>query len=225
MEHQGHRARLRERFLVSGLEGFAPHEALEMILTFAIPRQDVNPLAHRLLVAFGSLPAVLEASPADLMAVRGIGENAAALLSLLLPLFRLYQRSLTQKQDKPLDQAQIESLCQALLLGETVERFDVVALDARGRLISHARVATGDDGETAVYPRLIAQALLRVNAAACVLAHNHPSGIAKPSRADIELTREISLILGPLNIGLRDHVIVGGNETFSFTKNDLLPKK
>jgi DNA repair protein RadC len=222
LEHAGHRERLRARFAQAGLAGFAPHEALELLLTFAIPRRDVNPLAHRLINHFGSLPRVLEASAEDLQAVPGIGPHAASLIGLMLPLFRLYRQGLVAEQEKGTGEADILALCQALLMGERVERFYVLALDGRGKLLGHSRVSSGDDGETAVYPRLIVQALLRFGAAACVLAHNHPSGVLQPSSADISLTQALAEMMRPLGIVLKDHVIVGGDGAFSFAREGLL---
>ncbi len=221
-DYLGHRARLRERFASSGLTGFAPHEALELLLTFAIPRRDVKPLAYRLLRHFCSLNRVLEATVEELMSLEGIGENAATLIAMLLPLFRRYRQALCDFADAPADAADVKGRCLALLMGERVERFLVIALDARGRVINHAFISSGDEGETAVYPRLIAGELLRLGAAACVLAHNHPSGLAKPSRADAELTEALRGMLQPLSIQLHDHIIVAGDRTFSFAENALL---
>lgn len=222
MEHTGHRERLRERFSQAGLAGFAPHEALELLLTFAIPRRDVNPLAHQLLSHFGSLPRVLEARVEELQAVPGIGPHAASLIGLMLPLFRMYRQGLVAEQEKASGGADLLALCQALLMGEKVERFYVLALDKRGKLLGHSQVSSGDDGETAVYPRLIVQALLRFGAGACVLAHNHPSGLLQPSGADIALTKALADMMRPLDISLHDHVIVGGDGVFSFAREGLL---
>lgn len=219
---QGHRERLRARFTKAGLSGFAPHEALELLLTYAIPRKDTKPLARKLLSHFGSFNRVLEASPNDLQAVDGIGPAAATLLALLLPLFRLYRHGLAEEQPALARPKDLAAHCQALLMGERVERFYVLALDARGRLITSSLVSSGDDGETAVYPRLIAAELLRVGAAGCVLAHNHPSGLAQPSGADIELTRALKDILAPLSIQLRDHILIAGESAFSFAGEGLL---
>jgi DNA repair protein RadC len=220
--HLGHRQRLRARFASSGLDGFAAHEALELLLTYAIPRVDVKPLAHRLIRQFGSLNRVLEASAGDLKAVEGIGESASTLLSLLLPLLRLYRKGQTDEVEGPEDQERLMARCEALLMGERVERFLVLALDARGRFITQAFISSGDESETAVYPRLIARELLRAGAAACVLAHNHPSGLARPSRADTELTQALKAVLEPLGIRLKDHVIVAGEGAFSFSREGLL---
>ncbi len=222
MEHAGHRERLRERFAQAGLAGFAPHEALELLLTFAIPRRDVNPLAHRLLEHFGSLPRVLEASVEDLGLVPGMGKSSATLVAMLVPLFRLYRQGLVVEQEKDTGETDLLALCQALLMGEAVERFYVLALDKKGKLLGHSRVSSGDDGETAVYPRLMVQALLRYGASACVVAHNHPSGTLRPSGADLQLTRALSEMMRPLDIQLADHVIVGGDGVFSFAREGLL---
>ncbi len=222
MDHAGHRERLKARFAQAGLAGFAPHEALELLLTFAIPRRDVNPLAHQLISHFGSLPRVLEASVEDLQAVPGIGPHAASLIGLMLPLFRLYRQGLVEEQERGSGKADVLALCQALLMGEKVERFYVLALDKRGKLLGHSRVSSGDDGETAVYPRLIVQALLRYGAGACVLAHNHPSGLLQPSQADLSLTQALAEMMKPLGITLEDHVIVGGDGVFSFAREGLL---
>ena len=222
MDHAGHRERLKARFAQAGLAGFAPHEALELLLTFAIPRRDVNPLAHQLISHFGSLPRVLEASVEDLQAVPGIGPHAASLIGLMLPLFRLYRQGLVEEQERGSGKADVLALCQALLMGEKVERFYVLALDKRGKLLGHSRVSSGDDGETAVYPRLIVQALLRYGAGACVMAHNHPSGLLQPSQADLSLTQALAEMMKPLGITLEDHVIVGGDGVFSFAREGLL---
>lgn len=221
-EHAGHRGRLRERFNQAGLMGFAPHEALELLLTYAIPRRDVNPLAHRLLKRFGSLNRVLEAKAEDLATVSGIGPQAASLLSLVLPLFRLYQQGLTREQAAFSGHAGLLAYCRALLLGERLERFLVLSLDAGGKLITHSVISSGDEGETAVYPGLIARELVRNGAAACVLVHNHPSGEARPSEADKRLTAALKDILQPLSITISDHVIIADDKAYSFLEQGLI---
>lgn len=220
--HLGHRERLRERFINAGLSGFAPHEALELLLTYAIPRQDVKPLANRLIRHFGSLNGVLEASSKDLQAVPGIGKSASVLLSLLLPLFRLYHQNGQAQKGASMGAAQLKAHCLSLFLGERVEHFQVLSLDAKGRLLDSSRISSGDEGETAVYPRLIIRELLRTGAAACVLAHNHPTGVAAPSKADIALTRSLRDLLLPLSITLTDHIITAGTEAYSFRDHGLL---
>lgn len=220
--HTGHRERLRQRYLTAGLEGFAPHEVLELLLMYAIPRRDVNPLAHRLIAHFGSLHAVLQAAPEDLRTVEGVGEQAAVLLSMMVPLFRAYRQSVADKPRQMQTQADIQSYCEALLLGERYEQLYVIGLDAARRVLAVTHVSQGDEGETAVYPRRIMAALLRCGAASAVLAHNHPQGSAAPSKADRDLTEALSAMLAGVSIQLTDHVIVAPNEVFSFRQQNLL---
>ncbi len=221
MEHTGHRERLKARFARAGLMGFEPHETLELLLTYAIPRRNVNPLAHQLLDHFGSFPRVLEATVEDLQVVPGMGAHAATLVAMLLPLFRFYRQGVADEKSRG-SNTDLLALCQALLMGEKMERFHVLALDKKGKLLGHSCVSSGDDGETAVYPRIIVQVLLRFGAGACVLAHNHPSGELRPSQADIRLTKALAQMIQPLDITLSDHVIVGGDEVFSFAREGLL---
>ena len=222
-EHTGHRQRLRERFARAGLAGFAPHEVLELLLTYAIPRRDTKPLARALLQRFGSLPGVLHASAQELSGVQGIGQNAATLITLMLPLFQQYQ--LSQQQESPLLTTAEARLryCTALMVGERYERLYALALDAKGRLLHRALISTGDEGETAVYPRLIVAALLSAGASGAVLCHNHPDGEARPSAADVQMTKALAALLRPLSIRLVDHMITAGSAAFSFQQNGLLP--
>ncbi len=220
--HQGHRERLRQRFVRAGLSGFASHEVLELLLMYAIPRRDVNPLAHRLLQQFGSLHAVLQASPEDLQAVDGIGEQAAVLLTMIVPLFRAYRQSVADKPKQLDTKEDVESFCEALLLGERYEQLYVIGLDANRRVLACTHISQGDEGETAVYPRRVMAALLRCGAACAVLAHNHPQGSAQPSKADRDLTDAMGRMLRDVSVQLLDHIIVSPQEVFSFRQHNLL---
>jgi len=221
-EHAGHRQRLRDRYARAGFDGFAPHEVLELLLTYAIPRRDTKPIARALLGRFGSLAGVLAAEKAELMAVPGIGEQAATLLTMLLPLMRLYQQSQLEQMPDLSRAEQRRAYCRALLMGERYERLYVLALDASGRLLGKRLISSGDEGETAVYPRLIVSALLRAGAAGAVLCHNHPDGNSAPSRADIEMTKALAHMLRPLGIALHDHLIVGADSCLSLAAQGLM---
>ena len=220
--HLGHRERLRQRFERAGIEGFAPHEAVELLLTFAIPRKDVKPIAHDLLRRFGSPHALLQAPREELLAVPGIGDSAATLLTLLLPLYRRYQESLLALGEDLSTDAALAARCMALFVGERLEKLYVLSLDPKGRLLHTELISSGDEGETAVYPRLIAAALLRSGAHSAVLCHNHPDGDPQPSRADIQLTAALKQMLAPLSIRLRDHVVVAGERHTSLRAAGLL---
>lgn len=218
---EGHRKRLRERFADAGLDGFADHEALELLLTYAIPRKDTKPLAKELLSRFGSVGAVLSAPLDELKIVPGIGESAATLISLLLPLLRRYLRERADRAQSQPGRADWAAYCRALLMGERREQVWVLALDAKGALLSKTQISSGDEGEAAFYPRLAVAALLRAGAQKAVLCHNHPDGAAGPSRADSELTRALEALLSVLGIELEDHIIVTDTAAFSMKRGRL----
>ena len=222
-EHFGHRERMRQRFeRDSGMDSFAPHEALELLLTYAIPRKDTNPIAHRLIEHFGSLHAVLEAPADELTAVPEIGQRAAQLITMLLPLFRLYEND-RLKQRVTLDSFRLlRDYCSALYHGVTVEKFYLLSLDSRLKLIDARVIAEGTLDEVPIYPREVVAALLRLNAAGAVISHNHPGQTCAPSEADIRLTRRLHGLLSEIGITLHDHVIVGTDGTYSFAQSGKL---
>ena len=210
--HDGHRKRMRERFRQSGLEGFAPHEVLELLLYYGRARGDVNPTAHALLDTFGTLQGVLEATPSQLMAVPGVGEETATLISLMIPMFRRYavcaaeaKKSLRSRQDA------IEYAV-ALMAGLRTERLYALCLDADCRVIGQRLIGEGTHNEVQAYPRLVVETALNYNAHSVILCHNHPGGTTKPSAADIDTTRLLARLLHPMGITLQDHIIVSGSE-------------
>ena len=221
-DHNGHRERLRERYLRAGLDAFSMHETLELLLTYAIPRRDVKPIAYALKNRFGSLHGVLQASVEELTQVDGVGESSAILISMIAPLFRAYRRSIAEETPEIKNGYQAVRYCEALLEGERYEKFYVIALDARMRLIHTALISTGDVTEVRVYARHVLSALTQCNAVGAVIAHNHPSGSAQPSREDISLTNAIAQLLDGVGIKLYDHIIVSAEETFSFHRGGLI---
>ena len=221
-EHTGHRARLRQRFRQTGFQGYAPHEMLELLRTFAIPRRDTNPIAHALIKRFGSLHQVLEASTQELMQVEGIGEHAASLLAMMLPLMRGYLKSKAGEKAVLNGPDACKAYARGLLLGEGFEHFDVIALDSKDQVIGMERAASGDEGEAAVSVRKVISLLLRQGAAQAVLAHNHPDGSLHPSRADQELTAQMQQVMASVGIHLKDHIIIAGTGAYSFRESGLL---
>ena len=222
MDHQGHRERLRQRFRRSGLEAFAPHEALELLLTYAIPRRDTKPIAYALMKRFGSLHGVFQASAEELRQVEGIGDSAALLLAMMSPLFRAYRRSLEEETDVIKNYFQSVRYCEALFEGERYEKFYVVCLGNGMKRLNTVLIASGDVTEVRVYARHILSALTECNALGALITHNHPSGIARPSGEDIALTNSIAALLDGVGIKLYDHIIVAPTETFSFRRGGLL---
>lgn len=222
MEHAGHRDRLRRRFEREGLNGFAPHEALELLLTYAIPRIDTNGLAHALIGRFGSFGAVLDASKTDLMQVEGIGNRAATLLSMMVPMYRMYEQEKLKPRLCLANYGTLAAYCRTLFLGAGAEQFFVLCLDAKLNLISAVRLSQGTPSEVSVQPRQVVQELIRHNAMGAVICHNHPSGSVDPSYEDVRLTLELKHILESMSMRLYDHIIVSGNQAYSFHAHQLL---
>ncbi len=223
MEHTGHRERLRKRFDESGLNGFSDHEVLELLLTYAIPRVDVNPLAHRLMNRFGSFSAVLEASAGELKQVEGMGERSAALLGMLLPVLKRYEKDKLQGKRKMKTFTELASYCSTLFIGSHEEKFFLLCFDAKLQLTREILLSSGTAQEVRVQPGQVAREAMRANAVSVVVAHNHPSGDAAPSNADRDLTVGIRDALATVDIRLMDHVVVGLQHAYSFHRDDLLP--
>lgn len=217
--HDGHRKRMRERFRISGLEGFSEHEVLELILFYGRARGNVNDTAHALMDVFGSLPRVLEASPEQLMLIDGIGEESATLLSLILPLFRRYSDEVNQVRSK-LESRQVTlDYCRTMMAGYRREQFYVICLTADGSIICNRKVTEGTLSAVTAYPRLVLEAALNSNAHSVVLCHNHPGGVALPSEDDICTTRYLQQLMEGVGIIVLDHVIVAGNQTYSMAQH------
>ncbi len=218
--HDGHRRRMRERFRLEGIEGFAPHEVLELLLFYARARGDVNPLAHLLLDTFGSLKGVLEAPVDQLCAVDGVGEETATLISLMVPLFRRYELCLCEEKQRLARFSDVQEYCRALLVGLRKERFYVISLSSQMKVVGQRIVGEGSLSEVPAYPRLVVETALNHNAYGVILCHNHPGGEAVPSYGDVDVTRELEGMLAKLGIALMDHIIVADGQTYSMALHD-----
>lgn len=221
MEHDGHRQRLRERFAKDHFDAFHPHEVLELLLTYAIPRRDTNPLAHRLLDHFGSLHAVLEATPEELMQISGIGEQAATLLSMMVPLYRKYEESRLMQKRTLSNYRQLQEYCISLFRGRENECIYVLSLNPQLELLSTDMICEGTPGKVPVNLRMLVSLVLRRNASGIVLTHNHPGGSLIPSQADVDLTQSIARALEAVEVRLLDHVLVCGSNATSFKESGL----
>ncbi|MBR4710583.1 MAG: DNA repair protein RadC [Clostridia bacterium] len=223
--HRDHRKRVRDRCLREGLESFAPHEVLELLLFYARTRGDTNPVAHALLDTFGSLRGVLEASPQQLMQVPGVGEEAAVLISMAVPLFRVYTRTLAEKRPKIASTEAAREYAFGLLAGQRAEQFFVICLGADRSLLGVRKIASGTVTEVAAYPRAVAEAALTLNAHGVILCHNHPDGLCEPSPEDIDTTHRLWQLLEAMDIRLLDHVIVAGDAACSLAeRGELKPR-
>lgn len=220
--HTGHRDRVKNRFLREGLDSFEQHQVLELLLFYSIPRRDTNKLAHTLINKYGSLSAVFEADPVDLMTVPGIGKNSAVLLSLIPSLARVYFKDKWGNKPKLNSTTKAGEYLVSLFSGRLYEVFYVICLDAQNRVNHSCLVHEGTIDQAPVYPRLIVEAALRHQARSVILAHNHPGGTLEPSAADLSVTGEIAAALETISVNVLDHIIVAGDSYISFADRGLL---
>ena len=220
--HEGHRGRLRERFRTNSLSGFASHEALELLLSYCIPKRDVNPLAHALIDRFGSFSGVLDAAPEELERVSGIGEYSATFLNLVAQAAGYYQRDKYRSLTTLMTVPDMGKYCMSLFLNDTSEKLYLVALNIHGQLLGSHLICSGSLDELIIYPRHVVDAALRSNAYAVVITHNHPGGSLYPSKADEQTTKLIHRALSMIDVSLLDHIIVGGGRYASMTAQGYL---
>lgn len=221
--HAGHRKRLKKEFLDHGASGFSEIRALELLLFYALARQDTNPLAHSLLDRFGSLHGVLSASVSELCTVDGIAENTAILIRLVPELIRLSEYGKSQKKKEKIDSSfAAGSLISACFAGESNEKFMLFCLDSQKRIKRQEEISRGVVNSVGVDVRRVAEIALSYKAAACIAAHNHPDGDAFPSNEDREVTLQLRDALNLLGIPLLDHIIIGTDGYFSFADAGLL---
>ena len=213
--HDGHRGRMKQEFLQGGLESFSEPRALELLLFYSRRQGDVNPTAHALLDAFGSLAGVLDADPKELMEVPGVGENTAILLKLVPALAARYLASRTSAETIIRSSADLRELFSPYFFSARNEMSYLACFDGKLKLLGVRKLSEGGPNDTDIAPRQIASAALSFNATAVVLAHNHTSGVATPSDADISTTRYIRQVLQSINIQLYDHVIMTDDDMVS----------
>lgn len=213
--HTGHRKRVKEEFLTRGLAGMADHRVLELLLFYAIPQGDVNPLAHALIDHFGSLSGVLNASYEELVKVKGVGANTATLIGLLPAVAARYLEQNSRVGDEYIHTWQFQELLMPLFLGSRNEESYLICLDGKQKLLACRKLGEGIHNMVAVTARKVMEAALSCNTARAVLAHNHVAGVALYSAADLATTREVYHLLQSVGIELIDHMIVANDEMVS----------
>ena len=218
----GHRARLRARFLAGGPEALADHELIEMTLFLALPRRDTKPIARALLGKFGSYASAISAPVPELLGVDGLGEAGVSALKLVQAASQRLAKAEVLYRPVLSNWDRLMEYLQAVLAREKVEQFRVLFLDNRNRLLADVPQGTGTVNHTPVYPREVVKRALELNATAIILVHNHPSGDPSPSDEDIAMTSEIKKAASALSVVLHDHVIVGNGRWLSFRKAGLL---
>lgn len=216
--HDGHRKRLKQRFLQEGLESFEPHNILELLLFYAIPRQDTNVIAHELIKEFKTLSGVFNAPYEELIKIKGLSENGATLIKIIPQLLSAY--TVEMKKNQPMNN--VKTICDyfhGYYIGVKTEQLRVCCLDDNLNVISCSVIQDGGVNTVPINVRKIVETAYRSNSSLIILAHNHPNGVPVPSDADVKVTRQLNNILKSVGINLLDHIIVGPNNAISMKDN------
>ncbi|MEM1161277.1 MAG: DNA repair protein RadC, partial [Pseudomonadota bacterium] len=219
---KGHRARLRERFMSAGAASVADYEMLELLLFRAIPRRDVKPLAKRLIEEFADFNGVISAPVQRLNAVSGIGEAVILELKIVEAAAHRLARAKVMNRCALSSWSALMDYCKTSMAHRDTEQFRILFLDKKNVLIADEEQAKGTVDHVPVYPREVVKRSLELNASALILVHNHPSGDPTPSKADIDMTRQIERAAKALGVVVHDHVIIGKEEDVSFRATGLL---
>ena len=212
--HEGHRRRLRERFAKTRLAGFQEYEILELLLSFAIPRRDVNPLAREAIRRFGTLADLLDASGAELLELPGVGPNSVILIKLVRELVSRYLETPLRRGNMLENREAVMRFIRAKLGGGKKETLLVFFLGNRNRLLDW-RIYPGTVDRSALFLREIAEHAVFCRATGVIAAHNHPSGCCEPSEEDRAFTRRLQEAFGSLGVVLFDHFIASRCTTVS----------
>lgn len=226
LPHEGHRERLKARFIENGLHGFEEHNILELLLFYSIPRQDTNEIAHALIDRFGSLKGVLDADFSELCTVKGIKGNSATLLKLIPQISKAYAVATDENEDLIFESADKAGYYLTnQFIGETAEVVYVMLLDNSFRLIKTVRLFEGNVNSTAIDRRKIAEIAIKNNASSIIIAHNHPNGIACPSTDDIQTTSGLLSVFSSIGIHVLEHFVVAGKSFVPIIKEAQLSRR
>ena len=220
LPHEGHRERLKNRFLSGGLDNFEPHNILELLLFYSIPRQDTNEIAHALIDRFGSIKGVFDADFSELIKVKGIKENSATLIKLIPQLARAYVTDDKVDESQIFDHAdKIGEYFVKKFIGETNEVVYIMLLDNSWRLIKCEKIFEGSVNSSLVDKRVLVEAVVCNRATSLIIAHNHPNGLPVPSEEDIETTGAFVSLFPSIGINFLEHFVIAGNQyllTYTF---------
>lgn len=219
--HKEHRMRVKREFLQNGFDhNTPPHKILELLLFYCVGRKDTNPLAHKLIEKYGSLSGVLDAPVCELVTFDGITESNVGLLKMILPISRVYQY---EKQLLTMRFESNEQIGDFLLheyLGSTKEQVGLLCLNGSGKMLAFDFISEGDPSSVGISTRDIMKAAIDTGCTNVVLAHNHPSGIALPSRADVAITERVATALAHIDVYLFDHIIVADGDYISMRESE-----
>lgn len=212
--------RLRERLMTEhGFDAFDDTDVLTTVLSYAKGSKDTAGLVNRLFDTFGSLKAILEARPEQLLSVEGMTVSRASMISLVVPLTRVWHRCVMTTPDRIGNSREAENYCMSLLAGERLENFYVIALNVKCNVLGQRRISMGSLSEVSAYPRLVMETALNYNAHSVLLAHNHPGGTCSPSPEDISSTIQLQRLLNGVGILVLDHIIVANDRTYSMIQH------
>lgn len=222
-DYLGHRQRLRERFMIDEGKSMPDYELLELLLMTYIPRKDVKPIAKRLLQKFGSLAGVQNALPEELMTVEGIKENTVINLKVMKAInIRTTWRTLESGERPVIDSPdKLEDYCRTAMGHLDIEECRIFYLNNKLNIIGEEIIQRGTINQVAIHPREVIKLVLKNNAEAVILAHNHPSGDITPSKADVAMTKQLKEALESINVRLLDHIIISKNQIYSFNSHQI----
>ena len=220
--HTGHRKRTKDEFLAGGLDGMPDHRVLELLLFYSIPQGDVNPLAHALIDRFGSLAGVFNATPEQLMEVDGVGHNTAVLFGLVLAAAARYLQTNSGFVGRLVATWQFRELLLPLFFGQRSELAYLVCMDGKCKPLAVKKLGEGIPDTVQITARKVLEEALACNATRAALAHNHVSGVALWSDADLDTTLRLKAVLREAGIELADHFIVAGGDMVSMADSGLL---
>ena len=221
-DNKGHRQRLREKFLKNGLDGFLDYEIIELLLTLGTPRKDCKQSAKDALKKFGSLKAVLEAEPAELKEIKGIGDNNVFGLKIAQSVSRRYLADRIIDKDFIRSADEVIDYLKHNLRDKSREVFLVIYLNGRNQILKMEELFQGTLTTSAVYPREVVKRALVNDAAALVFVHNHPSGNPNPSQDDLIITKKLKEAAQAIDVSVHDHLIIAGNDVYSFADHGLI---
>ena len=221
-DNEGHRQRLREKFLKNGLDGFLDYEIIELLLTLGTPRSDCKQSAKDALKKFESLKSVLEATPAELKKIKGIGDNNVFGLKIAQAVSRRYLADKIINKDFIRSADEVKEYLQHELRDKNREVFVAIYLNGRNQILKMEELFQGTISTSAVYPREVVKRALENDAAAIVFVHNHPSGNPNPSQDDLSITKKLKDALMSIDVSVHDHIIIAGNDVYSFADHGLI---
>ncbi len=218
--HEGHRDRLRQKALEYGIDSLADHEILELMLSFAVPYKDMNPIAHQLVNEFGSIQNVLTRPTKELEKISGVGSKTAQYLNCLGMFCQSYHVfDAKEKKDRIANPFQSYKFCAKLIERQNHEEFYAVCVDHNNCVKNFKKISKGSNNETGVNLKELVQYVINSNCNNVLICHNHPKGSEQPSPNDLVMTKNIYMALAFHGIVLLDHIIIGDDgKYFSFTR-------